>query len=251
MHIISFRKLNAGCPSPLGCFYSAAVCISFSLEEAETLVIEKQCKLVILDSIAFLVRAIPPGGGGGGGAMQHHHAPQQQQHSAQSIAAHRNELLGEVSSRLKSLSDKLGVACVVTNQVGARFQPSAAAAAARSEVELQAALGVAWAHAVNTRMLLQNDPTGHRFITIAKVRSMSDSCSSCTGGGAAGIQATLFFELLTLLVLCACLCICAFVFLSRRCFQARAIFTPSPPVDLRRWRPTRSASHSLAAEWMR
>ena len=169
---------------------AAACSCSFSLEEAETLVIEKQCKLVILDSIAFLVRAMPPGGGGGGGAMQHHHAPQQQ-HSAQSVAAHRNELLGEVSSRLKSLSDKLGVACVVTNQVGARFQPSAAAAAARSEVELQAALGVAWAHAVNTRMLLQNDSTGHRFITIAKVRSMSDSSSSYMGGGAAGIQATL------------------------------------------------------------
>jgi len=130
------------------------------LQKVEVLVLEKQCKLIILDSIAFLVRAMPAGPGIGGGGGHAHGAP--------AAAAQRNETLGEVSSRLKALSEKLSVACVVTNQVAARFQANTAAAAARSEVELQAALGVAWAHAVNTRLLLQSDQAQHRFITVAK-----------------------------------------------------------------------------------
>ena len=87
--------------------------------------------------------------------------------------AQRNELLGEVSSSLKSLSSRLHVACVVTNQVTTKFvrdrdSTGVARAGAANEAELVAALGVAWAHAVNTRFLLQTDPADHRFITVGK-----------------------------------------------------------------------------------
>lgn len=105
------------------------------------------CQL-ILDSIAFFAR------------------PQQQ-------VAQRNELLGEVSSSLKSLSSRLHVACVVTNQVTTKFvrdrdSTGVSRAGAANEAELVAALGVAWAHAVNTRFLLQTDAADHRFITVGK-----------------------------------------------------------------------------------
>ena len=91
----------------------------------------------------------------------------------------RNEMLGEVSSRLKALSDRLGVFVVVTNQVTSKFSgglgnTAAARASVSSELELQAALGVAWAHAVNTRFLLQNDGA-HRVVTVAKVRASAES----------------------------------------------------------------------------
>jgi hypothetical protein len=199
-----------------------------SLQEAEELVISKKLKLIVLDSIAFLARTVP-------NPPSSHHAPHAAgtaagsggagsgSNAGQASAIQRNELLGEVSSRLKSLSERLGVFVVVTNQVTPRFHAGlGSTAAARSSVasehDLQAALGVAWAHAVNTRFLLQTHEA-HRYVTVAKVRRH----------GAAIITAV--FGVLHADVHAgssSCLCVFAARCFSPPCSRACASLTPSP-----------------------
>ena len=74
----------------------------------------------------------------------------------------RAAFLGSVAGQLKYLSDRYQLPCVVTNQV--RGGSSAAGDG------LSAALGVTWAHAVNTRWLLEDEAGGggRRRLRLAK-----------------------------------------------------------------------------------
>lgn len=77
----------------------------------------------------------------------------------------RSELLGVIASQLKYLSATLGLSVVVTNQVTTRIpaplppererEGTGQSSVVRHEAALVAALGVGWAHAVNTRFMLE------------------------------------------------------------------------------------------------
>ena len=80
--------------------------------------------LVVLDSIAMLARL---------------------EHDSRAMIA-RQKLLAEQSSLLKQAAERFGIPVVVTNQVTAGTDAS--------DGQQRAALGVVWAHAVNTRLVL-------------------------------------------------------------------------------------------------
>ncbi|KAL1518715.1 hypothetical protein AB1Y20_003002 [Prymnesium parvum] len=110
---------------------------------------EKQVRLVVLDSIGALFR----------------HAGDDAGRSRASQQAERAQQLFAVAARLKSLSDRFNVAVVVTNQVtdkplsasGLASAPAYERGACRladgASVRVPA-LGVGWAHCVNTRLIL-------------------------------------------------------------------------------------------------
>ena len=97
-----------------------------TLEGLQGQLIEGNTRLLVVDSIANPVRS------GGYG---------------QARLPERQQLLGKVAGVLKRIGERLKVPVLVTNQVTANFSSETAEAA-------EAALGVAWAHAVTTRFTL-------------------------------------------------------------------------------------------------
>jgi RAD51-like protein 1 len=73
----------------------------------------------------------------------------------------RQELLGQIASALKQLSERLGMAAFVTNQVTTRWGGKRAGHEGLKEDgdadagSVTAALGTKWAHCVNTRLVLE------------------------------------------------------------------------------------------------
>jgi RAD51-like protein 1 len=115
-----------------------------NLNHLEAQIIDHGVRLVLVDSIASLVRSEY----GKGQTVQ------------------RQEMLGQQAARLKFLAEKLQVAVVVTNQVTTKIQEGAGGDGG-STSSLGAALGVKWAHAVNTRLHLEIIE-GERYVRVAK-----------------------------------------------------------------------------------
>ena len=105
------------------------------LEEA---LIDHAVRLLVVDSVAALARAEF---GTGRGQI-----------------ARRQELLGQIASVLKQQAERLHMAALVTNQVTTRARSGESAFAAddgAGSAATAAALGVKWAHCVNTRIVLE------------------------------------------------------------------------------------------------
>jgi len=117
----------------------------------EPVIIEKKIRLIVIDSIAAPVRI----------KFDREHFQQ------------RQTMLSELAATMKFLAEQFGLSILVTNQVTTKFnQPNATTAeTAESKLfdasSLSAALGVAWAHSVNTRFSFQDCGTKKLF-TIAK-----------------------------------------------------------------------------------
>ncbi|CAD7697991.1 unnamed protein product [Ostreobium quekettii] len=151
-----------------------------SIKSLESSIIELQVGLVLLDSVAALVRT-------GYGHEQ---------------LVERQEMLGLQAASLKYLAQIFDIPVVVTNQVMARFQtqstpgPEASIQAfSRSTTPLHghpdqgsrlataadssvmAALGTKWAHCVNTRLVLERVGQG-RCIKIAKSPSCPNAATA-------------------------------------------------------------------------
>lgn len=110
----------------------------------ESLIIERAAKLVIVDSMAALMRA----------------------DFSKDRLVERQAVLGEQAARLKRLAEAFRIPIVVTNQVqgGATAQPGQQ----HGETSIAAALGTKWAHDVNLRLMLELGDAGRRCVTIAK-----------------------------------------------------------------------------------
>lgn len=124
----------------------------FILENLQSSVIDYNIKIIIIDSIAALVRS---------------------EFGTQDIAD-RQKLLGKQASCLKFLAESFRISILVTNQVMSQFDGS------RTE-SLKAALGPLWAHAVNTRLVMSirrsesnNDEV--RTVIIAKSPTSPNIC---------------------------------------------------------------------------
>ena len=124
------------------------------LEGLEAVIIEHSVRLVVVDSIAFLVR------------------------SGEGTLHERHELLGEQASRLKTLAEAFRIPVIVTNQVTTRTERGGRGFAeagdgleppgAQVEAQLAASLGTKWAHDVNLRLSLETAETGQRYLSITK-----------------------------------------------------------------------------------
>jgi len=113
------------------------------LQNLQTVIIEKNVKMVIVDSMA---------------------SPMRQEFDT-SQAVDRQELLSNIASVLKIMGEKFSIPIVVTNQVTPKLKSSGV------EAQLTAALGVTWAHSVCTRLILepqQHAVSKSSVITIAK-----------------------------------------------------------------------------------
>jgi hypothetical protein len=120
-------------------------------------------KLVIVDSIAAPARMMGGGQGGGGTLVQ------------------RQQLLAGVASDLKMLASTFSLPVCVVNQVkSSSSKSSSSSSAALAESSVSAALGIVWAHAVNTRLLLESYAGGARSITVAKSPSVAVQSFSYT-----------------------------------------------------------------------
>lgn len=146
------------------------------LEGLEAVIIEHSVRLVLVDSIAFLVR------------------------SGQGTLHERHELLGEQASRLKTLAEAFRIPVIVTNQVTTRVEPGGRAFAeaaadggeapgAHVEAQLAASLGTKWAHDVNLRLSLETAETGQRLLSITK-SSAAPALSFPFDIGAGGLYIT-------------------------------------------------------------
>lgn len=113
-----------------------------TLQALEPAIIDHRVRLVVLDSAASLARAdFAPGS-----------------------LPDRQRMLGQQASRLKYLAEVFRIPVLVTNQVTTHMgDPSSAGGGGH----LTAALGTMWAHAVNTRLVLEST-AGSRFLRIAK-----------------------------------------------------------------------------------
>lgn len=119
----------------------------------QAVIVERRVRLLVVDSVASPVRA---------------------GYADRAALPRRQELLSELASTLKRIARELGVAVVVTNQVTTRrvlVSDDAEDAAAEEPVQLAAALGVGWAHAVNTRLLI-DVRGGGRDLRVAKSPSV-------------------------------------------------------------------------------
>ena len=127
------------------------------LDALEATIIERGAKLVIIDSIAALLRA----------------------EFGRDQVGERQALLGQQASRLKLLAEAFRIPIVVTNQVQAlrpaegravfeRHTHAGGGALAEARPGIGAALGTKWAHDVNTRLALERTAAGERLITIRK-----------------------------------------------------------------------------------
>eukprot|EP00808_Paulinella_micropora_P008194 g45158.t1 len=110
------------------------------LDNLEELILTKNVKLIVVDSVAAPVRT----------------AFSNQQ------GIERQKFLGEIASKLKYLGEHFRIPVVVTNQVTTKWGSGG------GESYLIAALGVAWAHAVNTRFILDSVSADRRRLIIAK-----------------------------------------------------------------------------------
>lgn len=111
------------------------------LQSIEEKIIEHSVKLIILDGIASPVR----------------------QEFDRNRLGDRQEFLAKVASILKFVSEQFQLPCLATNQVTTKYGGSS------GSTSFQAALGVAWAHAVNTRWIVEEgDMPGSRRIRIGK-----------------------------------------------------------------------------------
>jgi len=99
--------------------------------------IEKQAKMVIVDSIASVARK-------------------------ESDAIKRSDLLSKEASILKYLAESFEIPVVVTNQVTSRFEKDL------KKFVVTPALGIVWSHSVNTRLVLEYFGDLNRRITVAK-----------------------------------------------------------------------------------
>ncbi len=118
----------------------------------ETPIITHRVSLLVVDSIASPVRA----------------------EYGRGQIAERQAFLSKVAGVLKELSERFNVVCVVTNQVMARFGGRVGTGdedgGTGTGGDLQAALGVSWAHAVNTRWVVEDEEGGggRRRLRVAK-----------------------------------------------------------------------------------
>lgn len=118
-----------------------------SLRAIEDAIAEKQIGLVIVDSVASLVRGT----------------------GAQTNIQQRQMQLNMCSAALKRMSHNFGVAVLVSNQV--MSSKGEADDDGATSFNVGAALGLVWAHAVNTRLVLERVRVGDaefRTMTIAK-----------------------------------------------------------------------------------
>jgi RecA/RadA recombinase len=118
-----------------------------SLKDIEDLIAEKHIGLIIIDSVASLVRGT----------------------GAQANIQQRQMQLNMCSAALKRMSHNYGVAVLVSNQVMSSKGDASDDGSANFNVG--AALGLVWAHAVNTRLVLERARVGDsefRTMTIAK-----------------------------------------------------------------------------------
>ena len=130
------------------------------LEEA---LIDHAVRLLVVDSVAALARAEF---GTGRGQL-----------------ARRQELLGQIASVLKQQAERLHMAALVTNQVTTRVRSADEDAGAADDGggagSATAALGVKWAHCVNTRLVLE----GATESSMMPARGDSDRGGAASGGG--------------------------------------------------------------------
>ena len=119
---------------------AGAAALTATLSRLEEVLVERPAALLVVDSIAACVRA----------------------EYGRGQLGRRAEWLGATAGQLQYISDRYQLPCVVTNQV--RGGSSA------SGEGLSAALGVTWAHAVNTRWLLDDEVGGggRRRLRVAK-----------------------------------------------------------------------------------
>ena len=108
-----------------------------ALEAAEVKAIDAKACLVIVDSMACLARLEFPGGD-------------------RDVLVQRNLMVGRAAARLKVLAENLDLAVVVTNQIMG-MAGTATRAQGLGDLDWKPALGFQWAHAVNTRLLLDHD----------------------------------------------------------------------------------------------
>ena len=130
------------------------------LEEA---LIDHAVRLLVVDSVAALARAEF---GTGRGQL-----------------ARRQELLGQIASVLKQQAERLHMAALVTNQVTTRVRSADEDAGAADDGggagSATAALGVKWAHCVNTRLVLE----GATESSMMPAWGDSDRGGAASGGG--------------------------------------------------------------------
>ncbi|KAL4424690.1 hypothetical protein ABPG77_004497 [Micractinium sp. CCAP 211/92] len=111
-----------------------------TLQSLEPTIIDHRVRLLVLDSAASLARAdFAPGS-----------------------LPDRQRMLGQQAGRLKYLAEAFRIPVLVTNQVTTHLGEGGS-----SGGHLTAALGTLWAHAVNTRLVLES-AAGNRFVRIAK-----------------------------------------------------------------------------------
>ncbi|DBB05144.1 TPA: hypothetical protein ACH3X3_010395 [Trebouxia sp. C0006] len=123
------------------------------IKALEASIIDHNVKLVVVDSIAALARS---------------------EFSRDKIVD-RQQLLGQQAAILKSLAETFRIPVVVVNQVTAQmyapsshaFQGKTTSSGPAAQTQLTAALGTMWAHAVNTRLVLES-VADVRFIKVAK-----------------------------------------------------------------------------------
>ena len=116
----------------------------YILENLQGSIIDYNIKLIIVDSIAALVRS----------------------EFGTNKMAERQKLLGKQASCLKFLAESFKIPILVTNQITTKFEGS-------EKGSLKAALGPMWAHAVNTRLIMSSYKQGendkeYRAIVVAK-----------------------------------------------------------------------------------
>ncbi len=138
------------------------------LEEA---LVDHAVRLLVVDSVAALARAEF---GVGRGQI-----------------ARRQELLGQIASVLKRQAERLHMAALVTNQVTTRVRAAdegadffkAGAGDASATAATAAALGVKWAHCVNTRLVLE----GAAESSVTGTGGGGDGGGDAVGGAGGGL----------------------------------------------------------------
>jgi RAD51-like protein 1 len=133
------------------------------LENLQSAVIDFRVELIVLDSITAAARGAGGGAANGGAA-----------------AGERQRALGRQASRLKFLAESFSIPVLVVNQVAATFGGGGGGGGFASGGDgATAALGAAWAHAVNTRLVMAAarapDRRPLRTLTVAKSPSAPET----------------------------------------------------------------------------
>ncbi|XP_077567635.1 DNA repair protein RAD51 homolog 2 [Stigmatopora nigra] len=120
------------------------------LEILEEIIISTRAGLIILDSVASVVRkefdTTLPGN-----------------------LIHRSNLLGQESTILKYLAHQFNIPVVLTNQITTHIVNQGSGTATEGDSGMvTAALGNTWSHSVNTRFIMQYDDGRQRQLLIAK-----------------------------------------------------------------------------------